>query len=259
MHECVAVYRAVADGDDFVILEFNHAAEKTEKVTREEVIGHRVTEVFPGVQEFGILDVFRRVWRTGTSESFPVSFYKDNRISGWRDNFIFKLPSGEIVASYSDETARKQAEEALQHLTEFQESIITNAQVWMSVLDSRGKILAWNPAAAEISGYSSEEVIGKNEIWKRLYPEKGYRTQVTTTINRIIRDKKHLENFETFILTREGDVKAISWNTKGIPNNATGKISNYIAIGVDITEREHAEEALRESEVRYRYIGGSIA
>ena len=113
MHDCVAVYSAVADGEDFEILEFNHAAEKTEKITREEVIGHRLTEVFPGVQEFGILNILRRVWHTGVPESLPVSFYKDNRISGWRDNFIFKLPSGEIVASYSDETSRKQVEEEL--------------------------------------------------------------------------------------------------------------------------------------------------
>jgi signal transduction histidine kinase len=39
--------------------------------------------------------------------------YKDERTIGWRDNFVYKLPSGEIVAVYSDETERKQREEAL--------------------------------------------------------------------------------------------------------------------------------------------------
>ena len=42
-----------------------------------------------------------------------MSFYQDERIVGWRENFVYKLPSGEVVAVYSDETDRKQAEEAL--------------------------------------------------------------------------------------------------------------------------------------------------
>ncbi len=373
MHDCVAVYRAVDDGRDFVVLEFNRAAENIEKLKREDVIGRNVTDIFPGIRKFGLFDVLQRVWRTGQPESFPVSFYMDNRISGWRDNFIFKLPSGEVVASYSDETAikqaeealrvseerylslfdrsldcvyihdlegnfidanpaalvllgytreeipritfgsligedqlglaretimsivengshpglveyrllkrngeyvdietkgslilhderpyailgiarditeRKQAERALRHLTEFQDSVITNARVWLSVLDESGTILMWNSAAEEISGYRSDEVIGRRGIWKKIYPDKNYRKQITGTITRIIRDRNYLENFETTILTKQGINKVISWNTRGIPDTA-GTGSDYIAIGVDITDRNRAEESLRNSE-----------
>ena len=145
-----------------------------------------------------------------------------------------------------DITDRKQEEKVLQHLTEFQDSIITNALVWLSVLDPAGKILVWNTAAAEISGYRSGEVLGKNEIWKLLYPKKEYRKQVTSTINRIIDEKKYLENFETVIRTREGNEKVISWNTKGIPDT-TGKIADYIVIGMDVTDRHRAEEQLNKT------------
>ena len=148
---------------------------------------------------------------------------------------------------------RIRAEDALRHMTEFQEGIITNARVWLSVLDQRGKILMWNAAAEEISGYLAEEVIGKNEIWKLLYPEKDYRKQITDTITRIIRDRKYLENFETTIRSNQGNNKVISWNTKGIPD-ARGRISNYIAIGVDVTDRHLAGAALQESETRYRTV-----
>jgi PAS domain S-box-containing protein len=140
-------------------------------------------------------------------------------------------------------------EEALQHLTEFQESIITNARVWLSVLDKSGKILIWNTAAEEISGYRSEEVIGYNDIWKKIYPDKEYRKQITDTINRIIRDKNYLENFETTILSKGGTKKVISWNTRGIPD-ATGNVSDYIAIGMDVTDRIREEELRHESERR---------
>ena len=110
----VAVYRATKDQEDFIFVDFNRSGEEIEKIKRDEVIGKGVLQVFPGVKDFGIFKVFQRVWRTGKPEHFPVSQYKDQRIIGWRDNFVYKLPTGEIVAVYSDETERKQAEEALQ-------------------------------------------------------------------------------------------------------------------------------------------------
>ena len=109
----VTVYRAVNEGQDFVFVDFNKASEKIEKIKRDRVIGRSVLEVFPGVKEFGLFEVMQRVWASGEPEHHPVSLYRDKRISGWRDNFVYKLPSGEIVAVYSDETEHKQAEEAL--------------------------------------------------------------------------------------------------------------------------------------------------
>ena len=84
-----------------------------ENIEREKVVGRSVLEVFPGVKEFGLFNVMKRVWRTGVPEHHPMSIYEDERIRGWRDNFVYKLPSGEIVAVYSDETDQKQSEEAL--------------------------------------------------------------------------------------------------------------------------------------------------
>jgi PAS domain S-box-containing protein len=109
----VAVYEAVDNGQDFVFVDFNPAGERIEKIRREDIVGKSVLEVFPGIKEFGLFDVLQRVWRDGKPEHFPVSLYKDDRILGWRDNFVYKLPSGEVVAVYSDETESKKAEEAL--------------------------------------------------------------------------------------------------------------------------------------------------
>jgi PAS domain S-box-containing protein len=114
----VAVYKALNDGEDFVFVDFNKSGEEIDKIRREELIGKRVSDMFPGVKNFGLLDVMRRVWATGRPEHFPVSLYKDERIVGWRDNFVYKLPSGEIVCVYSDETERKQADAALRNAHE---------------------------------------------------------------------------------------------------------------------------------------------
>ncbi len=110
MRSCVAVYRVSPDGGDFIFSGINLAAERLENIRREEVIGKNVVECFPGVVSFGILEVFRRVWRTGVAEHFPFSFYQDGRIEGWRDNYVYKLTNGEIVAVYDDVTEQKRSE-----------------------------------------------------------------------------------------------------------------------------------------------------
>ena len=112
----VAIYRASPDGHDFVITSLNLAAERIEKVSRAEVIGRNLTKVFPGVSEMGLLEIFRRVWKNGVAEHLPPTFYQDERISGWRENYVYKLRSGEIVALYDDVTERRQAEEQAHHL-----------------------------------------------------------------------------------------------------------------------------------------------
>jgi signal transduction histidine kinase/ABC-type amino acid transport substrate-binding protein len=110
----VAIYKAVDNDSDFKFLDFNPAAEKIENTKKEEILGKRVTSVFPGVEKFGLLDVLFRVLRTGKAEHHPISFYKDDRITGWRDNYIYRLPSGEIVTVYDDVTTQKQNEMELE-------------------------------------------------------------------------------------------------------------------------------------------------
>jgi len=103
----VVVFDAVDGGNDFVINKFNRGAEGIEGIKREDIVRRRVTKTFPGVEEFGLLEVLRRVWKTGQPEQFPLTFYRDSRIAGWRDNYVYKLPSGEVVAIYDDVTERQ--------------------------------------------------------------------------------------------------------------------------------------------------------
>jgi len=112
----VAIYKAVNNGDDFVFVDLNSAAEAIDAIPRDEAIGRSILDIFPNIRQFGLFDVFRRVWMTGQSESLSVSHYEDERIQGWRENFVSKLQSGEIVAVYRDESERRRAEEKIQHL-----------------------------------------------------------------------------------------------------------------------------------------------
>lgn len=113
MSSGVAVYQAVKNGEDFIITNFNGAAEKIDRIPREEVLGRSVREIFTGIVEFGLFDVLKRVYRTGRPERHGPLFYQDQRIKGWRDNYVLKLSLGDIVTVYDDVTTQKETENTL--------------------------------------------------------------------------------------------------------------------------------------------------
>lgn len=113
MRSGVAIYRPTEDGNDFIFQEINAAISRIDGVSPEEAVGKRVSELFPGAEAMGIMEVLRRVNRTGIAENLPIRFYEDGRISGWRENYIYKISTGEVVAIYDDVTERKMLEQSL--------------------------------------------------------------------------------------------------------------------------------------------------
>ena len=70
----VAVYRAVDNGADFIFIDFNKAGEQIENTSKDKLIGKSVLNMFPGVKEFGLFDIFQKVFKTGQSQHHPISF-----------------------------------------------------------------------------------------------------------------------------------------------------------------------------------------
>jgi PAS domain S-box-containing protein len=110
MSSGVAVFEATNKGRDFIFIDFNRAAERIEHLKKENVLGRNFVEVIPSVERYGLLDTFRRVLKTGKPEYHPVAIYKDGVLKIWKENYIYRLPSGEIVDVYDDITKRKHAE-----------------------------------------------------------------------------------------------------------------------------------------------------
>ena len=67
----------------------------------------------------GLLEALRRVWQSGAAEQFPASFYQDGRISGWYENYVFRLRCGHVVAIFNDVTERKREEERTHYLAHY--------------------------------------------------------------------------------------------------------------------------------------------
>jgi len=245
MNDAVAIYEAVDDGADFLFVDFNEAAERIENIRKEALLGRRVTDVFSGVKEFGLLDVFRRVWKTGRSEHHPVSMYKDERIVGWRENFVYKLPSEEIVSIYSDETRRKQAEEALRESEARLRSIFNTSSDAILVFNADGDLVMTNPAAARIYGYSHEKEMVGLKGRDIVHPEYHH------LFSAFIRECSETGHFRTESVDVRKDGSAFNVEVQGSLFEYKGE-QHFLAIVRDITLRKQAEEALRESEEKLR-------
>ncbi len=113
MNSGVAVYEVIDKGKDFIFKDFNKAAERIDNQKKEELIGKSIFEMRPGIEEYGLIDTFKKVLKTGESAHHPISIYKDERVVKWYENFIYKLSTGEIVAMFQDVTERKQADDRI--------------------------------------------------------------------------------------------------------------------------------------------------
>ena len=100
------VGRAVAD-------ELSNAGHAVKRLVRREAVSSDEISWDPAE---GLIDAFRKVVKTGEPMHHPISFYNDGKISGWYENFIYKLSSGEIVAVFENLTTEKQAQEELKLL-----------------------------------------------------------------------------------------------------------------------------------------------
>lgn len=251
IRSCVAVYGAVDEGMDFEILDFNRAAEQAENVVREEVIGKRVTQVFPGVGLFGILEVFQRVWATGNPEYFPLSEYIDGRISGWRENYIYKLPSGEVVALYEDVTERKKAEDFLRFKQEMHARTEQLAQIGSWEWDVVHDQVVWSEEVFRI--FQIDPSMGAPPFAEHqalFEPEDAEKLQ--RAVNKSIETG---DPYELHLTVIRSDGTRRNCMAQGmVLRNKAGEVQRLYGFLVDITEKLRAEEKVRESEDTYRNL-----
>ena len=200
--------------------------------------------MFPGVKEFGLFDVFKRVWETGNPEYHPISLYKDERIIGWRENYVYKLPSGEIVAVYDDVTEYKQAEETLRESEEKHRLFFENSPIGIIHYDNQGIITDVNEAMITAFGSSREKLIGLdiNDI-----PDKKFSKEVYKSLNG---EPGYYEGeYKSYTGGKAAIIKA-NW----IPIIRDGEAVAGVGIVEDVTEKKQAEELLQKSEKKYRTL-----
>ncbi len=240
MSSGVAVYEAVEEGSDFVFRDFNRGAERIENIRKENLIGKKVTEMFPRIREFGLFEVFQRVWRTGTPEHHPIRLYQDERITGWRENYVYKLPTGEIVSMYDDITERMEAEEALRESEERYRALVHASPAAISIFQD-GYMVFTNPAGARIFGFSDPKECSQKPAIEHIAPP--YREKILERI-RSLEEFKPNPPAELEIIRKDGSVVMIE--SISVPVKIQNRNAALLIIQ-DISERKKAEEALRKT------------
>ncbi|MBA7714411.1 hypothetical protein ES703_123433 [subsurface metagenome] len=237
----IAVYEAVDDGNDFVFRNLNPAADRMEKTKKEDLLGKSALEVLPRVKEFGLFDVFKRVWETGTPEHHPVSLYKDNRITDWKENYVYKLPLGEIVTVYDDITERKQVEEALRDSEGKLNAMLQSIGDHMSMMDKDLNIIWANKTAKEVFG---TDIIGKKcyEVYhQRKEPCEPY---PCITLKAFQDGKIH--EHDTQVIDKDGKKIFFHCTANVALRDKEGKPTAVLEISRDTTEHKQAALVLIE-------------
>ncbi len=111
------VLRKTEDGEDFQILELNEAALRIEGVGQKgKILGSQLSKAFPFAGPCGLMKVLHRVRRSGKPESVIFTIPKDTGIQGYRDCYLYRLGTGEVVVLYEDITEKVMREKEQKEL-----------------------------------------------------------------------------------------------------------------------------------------------
>ncbi len=249
MSSCAAVYEAVNDGKDFIFLDLNHSGEQLDKLKKEDTAGQRLSKCLPGLKECGLIEVLRRVWQTGTAEHFIQEIQKGEQIFAWRENYIFKLSTGHVVAIYDDITEKKRAEEKaveseaqlsnamkLAHLGTWEYDVIKDTFIFNDAFYA-----IFHTTADEVGGYTMPSA----EYAKRfVHPEEAQLVgrEILKTLDSS--DPGYSRQLEHRIIYADGGTGYIAVRFF-IVKNSEGKTVRTYGVNQDITERKNSEQEIK--------------
>lgn len=194
---------------------------------------------------------------SATFENRLVSRTGDIRYMLWTINLHY-ASDGTLATINSiarDITERKQAQ-AVEQERDFIAAVMETIHNLVVVCDDRGRIVRFNRASEQITGYTFEEAQGK-QLWDLLLLP----ADVALVKAAFVKPKEHTfpNTHETVWVTKNGKQRLIAWSSTALLNDA-GAPEYIIITGNDITERRQAEAALRQSEERFReFVEGTDA
>ena len=132
----------------------------------------------------------------------------------------------------------------------FVSAVLDTMSALVLVVDTAGRIVRFNRACEEISGYTFAELAGRS------FPQELFLTEERAKAFQLLeqsRSELRREPTELHWLTREGRRRLIAWTTT-ILTDGSGQINFIIMTGVDVTDQREAIAALYASEARYRQL-----
>ncbi len=155
-----------------------------------------------------------------------------------------------LRSTIQDISARKQAEEAALENQRVLEAVLETTRALIVLADPEGRILLFNRACEQLTGYSRQEVLGQpiadcfhDQAWASI------------ALKSLVDPDAHglCAPYEYPWQTKSGERRLVEWRFRVFPFPRDGRRC-VLGTGIDITARKGAEEALRESEARYRSL-----
>lgn len=234
---------------DYVFLEVNKEYEKLTGLQRRKIIGKKVTEAVPEIKKDPVdwIRFYGRVAMTGE----PARFESYSEVlEKWYDVSAYSPSKGFFVTVLSDITERKRSEDKVKQLQEYLQLQINRMPIGLIVLDREFRVRTWNPAAEKIFGFTEQEAKGKHP-YDFIVP-KTAQPLVNKIWNRLLQGDETAHSINEN-LTKNGQTITCSWSNTPLKNK-DGLVFGALSMVQDITEREKAEEELRESEEKYRSL-----
>jgi PAS domain S-box-containing protein len=237
--------------DQHVILDVNRQACQSLAFTRDELLGMTPIDFDPDVTparleemkrklDDGQLMTFESRHRRKDGTVFPVEVRGQ---AFWEGGRRF------TVALARDNTDRKRAEEALRASEEQFRRAVFSAPFPILIHAEGGEILQVSQTWTELTGYTPEELRTISDWTERAYGER--RGAVESDIERLYHLDARVEEGEYVVTTRSGETRTWDFHSAPLGRLRDGR-RRVISMAVDVTERKRAEEALRESEERFR-------
>ncbi len=268
MRSGVAVYEVFGESDEFIFKDINKAGELISNVRKDEILGKNVVDLFPGVISSGLLDTFKEVYKSDKAIRHPQTLYKDKRISHWMENYVYKLPSGEVVSVYDDLTESKIAEGKLKDLNEELEKKVEERT---KEIQEQEKFLSDTFSSIQdgiCATNNDNEIFRANDAMERMFKEKSpvvgkkcfelFHNRTDKCNKCSCNDLIHKgQPCNIKIKRRDINGKIIGiYDAYCFPltDQQTGVIKGKIEYIKDNTEKYHTEKLLKKSEKKYRVL-----
>src|ERR1017187_1437349 len=242
-----AVRNTADDIVDFRFVYVNSHAEELLKTPRTRLLNQDLCMIFPENRTSGHFDKYRKVVLSGEALSEEYAVHRADGSEIWLRQRVTKLGDG-VAITTSDATEIKAREERYQSLSNFSNSVFENAPFSIIETDLKGVIQAMNSAAERLTGYKRGDLVGKValttlhdpvELSRRIDETRPQERPEVTGFDLLTAKAAHgeVDEREWTYVRNDGSTLSVHVAVTAIRDGA-GKVSGFIAIASDITERK---------------------